>query len=47
MREVTAYKESENSDEREMIRSAMIPGNVYDIKELEKKKKSKYKSTHA
>jgi hypothetical protein len=47
VREVTAYEESEDSDEREIVRSAMIPSNVYDVKEKGKEKKSKYESTHA
>jgi hypothetical protein len=44
---VSAYEIGEDGDKRKAIRSSMIPGNVYDVKKMKKKKKDKYETTHA
>jgi hypothetical protein len=42
-----AYEEGEDGNEREIVRSTVIPSNIYDIEEKGKEKKSKYEPTHA
>jgi hypothetical protein len=44
---VSAYEVSEDGDKGKVVCSSMIPGDVYDVEKMKKKKKSKYKATHA
>jgi hypothetical protein len=44
---VSAYEVGEDSDKRKVISSSMIPGDVYDVEKMKKKKKDKYEAMHA